>query len=33
MIAGARTPLTYVDPFGLVCLGLGRLDTRNHRPG
>ena len=25
MIAGARTPLAYVDPFGLVCLGLGCL--------
>jgi hypothetical protein len=24
MIAGARTPRAYVDPFGLVCLGLGR---------
>ena len=23
MIAEARTPLSYVDPFGLVCLGLG----------
>ena len=25
MIAEVRTPLAYVDPFGLVCLGLGRL--------
>jgi len=24
MIAGTRTHLAYVDPFGLVCLGLGR---------
>ena len=24
---------TYVDPFGLVCHGLGRTCARNHRPG